>query len=228
MRIHVLPVTLVATLMVLPLKIGALVEGFPVVAQQFDREFGNHARPWADDLKTPAGPGGEASAPASAVVPDGSGPGASVSPAAAPAPLAVCADPQFQSALAEERAGTSARARQLADTEAVMAATEARVAQQIDRLGGLKHELAKLMDQRSALEQEDIRRMVSIYEAMKPKDAARIFGDLETDIVIDVLDRMPERRSAPIIAELADTKAREVTRIMMQRRALPGDRTATH
>jgi hypothetical protein len=36
---------------------------------------------------------------------------------------------------------------------------------------------------------------------------------------------MMERRSAPIIAGLDDAKAREVTRIILQRRALPGDRT---
>lgn len=218
MRIRVLPVTLIATLMVLPLKLGSLVDGFPVVAQQFDREFGSHPRPWAADLtKTAAAEATPAPAAAS------SAPGA-----VPPAPLASCADPLLAGALAEERAGTAARSRQLADAEAAMVATEARVSVQIERMTALKREVADLMGQRSALQQEDIRRMVTIYEAMKPKDAARIFNDLETDIVIDVLDRMPERRTAPIIAELGDEKAREVTRIMMQRRALPGDRAANH
>ena len=85
-------------------------------------------------------------------------------------------------------------------------------------------EVQALMTQRSTLQQEDLRRMVAIYEAMKPRDAARIFNELETDIIVDLLDRLPERRSAPIIAEMTDAKAREVTRIMLQRRALPGDR----
>ena len=48
--LRILPVTLVAVLMVLPLKLGTLVEGLPAIAQQFDREFGNHDRPWANDL----------------------------------------------------------------------------------------------------------------------------------------------------------------------------------
>ncbi|HYD66913.1 MotE family protein [Azospirillum sp.] len=216
--LRILPITLVAVLMVLPLKLGALLEGFPVVAQQFDREFGKHERPWAKDLNAAESP---KDAPPS-------------TPAAAPIPAAPeialaapsCTDPALRAAIVEQKADTAARLRQAGDTEAVLAATETRVTAQVQRLTEVKREVETLMKQRSTLQQEDIRRMVAIYETMKPRDAARIFNDLETDIVIDVLDRMPERRSAPIIAELEDTKAREVTRIVLQRRALPGDRAS--
>ena len=67
---RILPITLVAVLMVLPLKLGALVDGFPVIAQQFDREFGAHERPWATDLKaTDAKAADAAPAPAQAPLP---------------------------------------------------------------------------------------------------------------------------------------------------------------
>jgi flagellar motility protein MotE (MotC chaperone) len=216
--LRILPITLVAVLMVLPLKLGALLEGFPVVAQQFDREFGAHERPWAKDLNAAAEP--PRPAPKDAPAP------------AMPAPPEIalaapsCTDPALRAAIVEQKADIAARLRQAGDTEAVLAATETRVAAQVQRLTEVKREVEALMKQRSTLQQEDIRRMVTIYETMKPRDAARIFSDLETDIVIDVLDRMAERRSAPIIAELDDAKAREVTRIILQRRALPGDRVA--
>lgn len=214
---RVLPITLVAVLMVLPLKLGSLVEGFPVIAQQFDREFGRefggHERPWATDLNAaPATP------PAQAAT-------AAVEPAPPPA---ACADPALVAALTEQKADVATRTRRLAEAEAVLAATEARVGTQIQRLMALKREIEGLVRERAAMQQDDVKRMVTIYEAMKPKDAARILDELDTGLAIDVLDRMPERRSAPIIAELADTKAREVTRVIMQRRALPGDRTATN
>ena len=216
--LRILPITLVAVLMVLPLKLGALLEGFPVVAQQFDREFGKHERPWAKDLNAAAEPPKDTppSTPAAPI------------PAAPEIALATpsCTDPALRAAIVEQKADIAARLRQAGDTEAVLAATETRVTAQVQRLTEVKREVETLMKQRSTLQQEDIRRMVAIYETMKPRDAARIFNDLETDIVIDVLDRMPERRSAPIIAELEDTKAREVTRIVLQRRALPGDRAS--
>lgn len=233
--LRVLPLTLVALLMVLPLKFGTLIEGLPAVAQQFDREFGNHERPWAEDLKASAeetAATGEASAQAPAAPADlgtGGGPG---TPSGSPAlagladlpPPASCEDPALLRSVAEQKDDLAARSERLGDAEAVLAATEVRVGTQIERLAVLKREIESLMEQRSALHQEDLKRMVGIYEAMKPKDAARIFNDLDTAIVIDVLDRMPERRSAPIIADLADDKAREVTRLILQRRALPGDR----
>ena len=219
---RILPITLVAFLMVLPLKIDALINGFPVVAQQFDREFGNHERPWAQDLQAESAesPPKESSAPAQQ-------PGVPAVPTTISLSAPSCEDPLLRGAIEEQKVDGQARARRLADAEAVLAATEARASVQIQRLTEIKQEVQALMKQRSDLEQEDLRRMVAIYEAMKPRDAARIFNDLDTDIVIDVLDRMIERRSAPIIAGLEDRKAREVTRIILQRRALPGDRAAT-
>lgn len=238
---RVLPLTLVALLMVLPLKFGTLVEGLPAVAQQFDREFGTHERPWAENLKAApeedgSGEGGAAGGaegtPEAEASPDAAPPGPGDLPPApdgTPAvaglpPPARCEDPALLRSVAEQKDELAARSARLADAEAVLAATEVRVGTQVERLSALKREIEGLMAQRSALRQEDLKRMVGIYEAMKPKDAARIFDDLDTAIVIDILDRMPERRSAPIIADLADAKAREVTRLILQRRILPGDR----
>ncbi|MBP2296007.1 MotE family protein [Azospirillum rugosum] len=222
--LRVLPITLVAILMVLPLKLGALMDGFPVIAQQFDREFGKHERPWATDLKGD-GTAEPAKDPALAMPPVSIAP-----PPPVPAEVALatpsCTDPALRAAITEQKADVAARTRHLTEAEAVLAAAETRATAQIQRLGEIKRDVEALMQQRSSLQQEDLKRMVSIYETMKPRDAARIFNDLETDIIIDVLDRMPERRSAPIIAELEDTKAREVTRLVLQRRALPGDRPA--
>ena len=220
---RILPITLVAVLMVLPLKLGALVDGFPVIAQQFDREFGAHERPWATDLKATDAKAADA-APAPAPLPV-STPVAEMPPPVALAPPN-CTDPLLRTAIDEQKADSAGRQNRLREAEAVLAATEARVGTQIQRLNGVKREVEALMTQRSNLQQEDLKRMVSIYEAMKPRDAARILTDMETDIVVDVLDRIAERRAAPILAEMADAKAREVTRLILQRRALPGDRKA--
>lgn len=224
--LRILPITLVAVLMVLPLKLGALMEGFPVIAQQFDREFGTHERPWATDLKAANPTGADAQTPPKA---ETAQPGTTVAPAPPVVTLAppTCTDPLLREAINEQKTDTAARQHRIRETEAVLTATEARVGTQIKRLNAVKHDVEALMTQRSNLQQEDLRRMVAIYEAMKPRDAARILNDLETDIVVDVLDRIPERRAAPILAEMADIKAREVTRVILQRRALPGDRKTT-
>lgn len=204
--LRVIPVTLVALLMVLPFKLTPLVEALPAIAQTHDREFGAHDRPWAADLTSAPSATAEAPEPPA--------------PVAGLPPIATCTDPTVLAAVAEQTDELAMRSRRLEDAEAVLDATETRVGVQIERLAEIKGEVEGLLARRSALEEKDVRRMVAIYEAMKPKDAARIFSDLETDMVIDVLDRMPERRSAPIIAEMKDEKAREVTRTILQRRSL--------
>ncbi|MBK3736621.1 flagellar motor switch protein, partial [Azospirillum brasilense] len=210
--LRVLPITLVALLMVLPLKLGSLMEGLPVVAQQFDREFGKHERPWAKDLKG----GAEASSDAP---PEPAGPAMAAlpaTPAAPPAdaalPAASCTDPALRAAIAEQKADVTARTRHLGEAEAVLAAAETRATAQIQKLGAIKRDVEALMQQRSNLQAEDLKRMVTIYETMKPRDAARIFNDLETDIIIDVRERTAERRAAPLLADRGGGRARAVTR----------------
>lgn len=229
---RILPLTLVAAFLVLPFKFGELTEGFPVLAEQFDREFGSHDRPWAKDLKAEAdkrqneaqaaGMTADAKAPPA-------GPAVDVKTAALPADAQLtptsCTDPSLRAAIDEQKTDLADRSRRIVEGEAVLAATAARASAQIERLTAVKKDVEALLRQRSNMQSEDLKRMVTIYETMKPRDAARIFNELETAVVIDVLDRMQERRSAPIIAELEDNKAREVTRQILQRRALPGDRT---
>lgn len=246
---RILPLALIAVLMVLPLKLSALIDGFPAIAQQFDREFGNHERPWATDLKTEAattqpattqgveaaaGVGANAtSTVAQSVAPPpatSSATAPATAPVAPPATLSLaaptCNDPLLRQAITEQKEETAAHQSRIREAEAVLSATEARVGTQIQRLAAMKTEVQALMAQRSSLEEQDLTRLVSIYEAMKPRDAARILNDLDSDIVIDVLDRLAERRTAPILANMSDDKAREVTRLILQRRALPGDRRA--
>ncbi|WP_029008764.1 MotE family protein [Azospirillum halopraeferens] len=221
---RILPITLIAVLMVLPLKLGTVVDGLPAIAQQFDREFGGHDRPWADDLTAP--PAATPPVPAAAPEP---APQVTSAPAPAAPPVALaapsCTDPALRDAIREQLADTAARTGRLRETEAVLTATEARVTAQIRRLNAVRGEVEALMERRSALQEEDLRRTVAIYEAMKPRDAARILDSLDTAEVVDVLDRLAERRAAPILAAMSDGKAREVTRAILQRRALPGDRT---
>jgi flagellar motility protein MotE (MotC chaperone) len=46
---------------------------------------------------------------------------------------------------------------------------------------------------------------------MKPRDAAKIFDDLDTPVLLEVVDRMNERKAAPILAAMQPDRAREIT-----------------
>jgi len=64
--------------------------------------------------------------------------------------------------------------------------------------------------------------LVKIYEKMKPKDAARIFNNLEMDILIDVASNIKESKMAPILASMSSDRANKLTVELATRRQLPG------
>jgi flagellar motility protein MotE (MotC chaperone) len=53
--------------------------------------------------------------------------------------------------------------------------------------------------------------LVKMYEAMRPRDAASIFNDLDKDVLLQVLDRMKEAKAAAILAAMLPDKARQAT-----------------
>ncbi len=58
--------------------------------------------------------------------------------------------------------------------------------------------------------------LVSMYEAMKPNDAATIFDDLSRDVLIPIVRAMNPRRAAAIIARMRPGLASDVTARLAQ------------
>jgi len=56
---------------------------------------------------------------------------------------------------------------------------------------------------------------------MKPKDASAIFDNLDMDILLQVVSRMSERKTAPIMAAMNIQKAQELTTLLAEQKQLP-------
>lgn len=95
--------------------------------------------------------------------------------------------------------------------EKVLQATEKRIEGKITELNTLSAELKELLVAYDTEENAKIQSLVKIYEAMKPKDAARIFDEMDMDVLLMVVDRMSERRVAPVLAAMNPEKAKNVT-----------------
>jgi flagellar motility protein MotE (MotC chaperone) len=54
-------------------------------------------------------------------------------------------------------------------------------------------------------------KLVKIYEGMKPKEAAKIFDTLQTQVLLGVANQMKENKLAAIVAEMNPEKARDLT-----------------
>jgi flagellar motility protein MotE (MotC chaperone) len=124
--------------------------------------------------------------------------------------------------LAERREEIDAMERELQTREALLQAAERRIGTRIEELKELEGVIKALLAEHSAQEQARIDQLVSIYATMKPKDAARIFNDLDMPILLRVIETMKERSSAAILAEMTPERAKQVTTELARRRALPG------
>ncbi|MBS0559509.1 MAG: hypothetical protein JSR21_05590 [Proteobacteria bacterium] len=107
----------------------------------------------------------------------------------------------------------------LATREAVLAAAEHKLDARIGELQALQTRLEALDAARRDREEAGWRGLVKTYEAMKPRDAAAIFNDLDMPVLLQVMDRMKESKAAPVLAAMQVDKARALTAQLAQMRA---------
>lgn len=99
-------------------------------------------------------------------------------------------------------------------------AAESRLEAQIAELQGLRETIEGLVRKYDEQEQAEIESVVKIYETMKPKDAARILGELEMKTLLGIMERMNVRKTAPILAAMPPKRARAVTSELARQRAV--------
>lgn len=113
------------------------------------------------------------------------------------------------------------RERELSVREALLKAAEQELSQKYDELVSLRTEIKDLLVVQTEEEEKRTASLVKIYEGMKPKDAARIFNTLDLDVLLNVISKMSERKSAPILASMEPERARTVTIMLMEQKSLP-------
>lgn len=123
--------------------------------------------------------------------------------------------------LAERRRELEERERTLVQREGLLAAAEHRIEKKISELNGIKSEIEGLIKKYDEQEEQQLSSLVKIYETMKPKDAARIFDELDMDILLQVIQRMKASKTAPVLAKMTPERAKEVTARIAERRIMP-------
>jgi flagellar motility protein MotE (MotC chaperone) len=129
--------------------------------------------------------------------------------------------------LSERRATLDSRAQEMSQQEVVLKAAEQRVDEKLAKLKSMEQEIGGLVDQETKQGDERLKGLVKIYETMKPREAARIFEELDTPTVLDVLGQMKEAKAAPILASMDPVKAKTVTAALIERRQQPGTHAPT-
>ncbi|WGF87616.1 MotE family protein [Marinivivus vitaminiproducens] len=139
------------------------------------------------------------------------GPTAEATPASADAPAAAAPSDRLLAEVARRQAELDVWQATLAERERTVELDEKEVVGLLAELRrereGLQAGMAAVRDEATA----EIKRLVAIYEGMKPKDAARILEAMPADAAAAILRPMREARSAPILARMAADRAFAVT-----------------
>lgn len=123
--------------------------------------------------------------------------------------------------LTKRRTELELKERKLGEREALLEAAQKELDKKVTEMEGLRDELRDLLKQQTAEEAARIQSLVKIYSGMKPKDAARIFNTLDTDILMDVIGNMPESKAGGIIALMDADRAKALTTLLAEQKKLP-------
>lgn len=118
---------------------------------------------------------------------------------------------QVLQSLAARRAQLDAREKELKTQEQLIAAAEAKLDGRIKQMTAIKGDVQALLDQANKAADDDVMRMVKVYETMKPKDAAKVFETLRDDVRLPIAAKMKERSLAAVLAQMSPATARDLT-----------------
>lgn len=130
-------------------------------------------------------------------------------------PLQAAGDENSQEALtkrlAERRAELDKREGDLQTREALLAAAEQKLAEKSQELAALQAQIDAMVDQKKAADDAGFQSIVSMYEQMKPKQAAAIFDTLDLTVLLRVAKAMNPRKMSPILALMSPAPAEALT-----------------
>ena len=99
----------------------------------------------------------------------------------------------------------------------LIAAAEAKLDGKIKSLNGLKGQVQSLLGQADAQQQAENDRLIRVYEAMKPKDAAARFSLLEDSVRLPIASKMKEKTLSAILAQMSPPDAKALTERLANR-----------
>ena len=106
------------------------------------------------------------------------------------------------------------------DKENLLKLSEAKLDNKMLEMKKIRDEILDLVNQYKKQEDQKIDSLVKIYSNMKPKDAARIFEELDMQTMLQVINRMKEAKTAPILAQMNPAKAKDITMEMAGQKKL--------
>jgi flagellar motility protein MotE (MotC chaperone) len=120
--------------------------------------------------------------------------------------------------LQSRRQELEARAREIDIRESLLKAAEKRVESRVEELKATESRISTATEQKSEADAARFKGIITMYEAMKPKDAAKVFDRLEMPVLFEIASQIAPRKMSDILG-LMSTEAAERLTVEMARRA---------
>jgi flagellar motility protein MotE (MotC chaperone) len=134
-------------------------------------------------------------------------------PPAAPPPerLLSPAERAILERLSERRTELEARAKDLDMRESLLKAAEKQLETRINELRELESRANSALQNKAENEAQSLKNLVTMYDNMKAKDAAKIFDRLDMRVLIEVASQINPRRMSDIMAQMTPEAAERLT-----------------
>jgi flagellar motility protein MotE (MotC chaperone) len=113
--------------------------------------------------------------------------------------------------LQERRQELDTRARELDIRESLMQAAEKRMDGKLAEVKETEQRITVATQQKDDAQAARFKGLVTMYENMKPRDAAKIFDRLDIGVLIDVASKIEPRKMSDILAQMSPDTAQRLT-----------------
>ena len=120
--------------------------------------------------------------------------------------------------LQARRQELEARAREIDIRESLLKAAEKRIESRVEEMKAVESRNSATSEQKAEAESARFKGIITMYEAMKPKDAARVFDRLEMPVLIEIASQIAPRKMSDILG-LMQSEAAERLTVELARRA---------
>jgi flagellar motility protein MotE (MotC chaperone) len=103
------------------------------------------------------------------------------------------------------------RAREIEIRESLLKAAEKRIESRVEEMKSIEAKTSAVNDQKSEAENARFKGIITMYESMKPKDAAKVFDRLEMPVLIQIASQIAPRKMSDILGLMSPEAAERLT-----------------
>ena len=120
--------------------------------------------------------------------------------------------------LQARRQELEARAREVDIRESLLKAAEKRIESKVEEMKAVESRISTATGQKAENDAARFKGIITMYEGMKPKDAAKVFDRLEMSVLFEIASQIAPRKMSDILG-LMQAEAAERLTVEMARRA---------